>query len=226
VAVRLPLFWAERPAVWFAQAEAQFTLAVISSENTVFFQLMSQLDHRYAAEVDDIITSSLEREPYTTQAVPFTEAPQEPYSRRVGRLSPKHLVQPATLQRTDHSRRSGRGILDVTARCADRISEVAPQPVLASVNPPPDKTALLQGIEELSRLVAALSAELKRLRLTFRYPILSSRDPCLSTSQLRPGSRNRPLSSRHPSRGNTAPRFCWYHRCFGALAQKCTPPCA
>jgi hypothetical protein len=31
VAMRLPPLWAERPAVWFAQAEAQFTLASISS---------------------------------------------------------------------------------------------------------------------------------------------------------------------------------------------------
>jgi hypothetical protein len=36
VAVRLPPFWAERPAVWFSQAEEQFTLAGISTEQTKF----------------------------------------------------------------------------------------------------------------------------------------------------------------------------------------------
>jgi hypothetical protein len=57
VAVWLPPFWAERPAVWFAQAGAQFFLASLNSETTKFFHVISQLDHRYAAEVEDIITS-------------------------------------------------------------------------------------------------------------------------------------------------------------------------
>jgi hypothetical protein len=57
LAVRLPLFWAERPAVWFVQAEAQFTLAGINSERIKFCHIISQLDHRYATEVEDIITS-------------------------------------------------------------------------------------------------------------------------------------------------------------------------
>jgi hypothetical protein len=35
VAVQLPPFWAERPAVWFA--EAQFFLAAVSSEKTKIF---------------------------------------------------------------------------------------------------------------------------------------------------------------------------------------------
>jgi hypothetical protein len=65
VAVRLPSFWAERPAVWFAQAEAQFFLAGVNSEKTKFFHVISQLDHRYATEVEDIITSPPERDPYT-----------------------------------------------------------------------------------------------------------------------------------------------------------------
>jgi hypothetical protein len=42
------LFWAE----WFAQAGAQFSLAGISNERTKFYHIISQLDHRYAAEVD------------------------------------------------------------------------------------------------------------------------------------------------------------------------------
>jgi hypothetical protein len=63
--VRLPPFWAERPAVWFAQAEAQFTLAGIFSEKTKFYYVISQLDQRYATEVEDIIISPPERAPYT-----------------------------------------------------------------------------------------------------------------------------------------------------------------
>ena len=51
--------------MWFAQAEAQFTLAGISSERIKFCHMISQLDHRYATEVEDIITSPSERDPYT-----------------------------------------------------------------------------------------------------------------------------------------------------------------
>jgi hypothetical protein len=52
--------------VWFAHAKAQFTLAGISSEQTKFCYVISQLDQRYVAEVEDIITSPPEQEPYTT----------------------------------------------------------------------------------------------------------------------------------------------------------------
>jgi hypothetical protein len=66
VAVQLPPFWAERPAVWFTQAEAQFFLAGIISETTEFYHVISQLDQRYAAELEDIITSPPTQDPYTT----------------------------------------------------------------------------------------------------------------------------------------------------------------
>jgi hypothetical protein len=66
VAVRLPQFWPERPTLWFAQAEAQFELAGITSERTKYSHVISHLDHRYAAEVEDIITSPPERDQYTT----------------------------------------------------------------------------------------------------------------------------------------------------------------
>jgi hypothetical protein len=66
VAVRLPPFWAERPAVGFAQAEAHFFLAGISSEMTKFYHVISQLDQRYTAELEDIISSPSERDPYAT----------------------------------------------------------------------------------------------------------------------------------------------------------------
>ena len=64
VAVRLPPFWHERHAVWFAQAEAHLTLAGINIERIKFYHVISHLEHRYATKVEDIITSPPERGPY------------------------------------------------------------------------------------------------------------------------------------------------------------------
>jgi hypothetical protein len=66
ISVWLLPFWDERPAVWLAQTGAQFTLAGISSEQTKFCYVILQLDQHYTAEVEDIITSPPERDPYTT----------------------------------------------------------------------------------------------------------------------------------------------------------------
>jgi hypothetical protein len=57
VPLQLPPFWNEQPAVWFTQAKAQFTLAGISSEKTMLYYVISQLNYWYAAEVEDIITN-------------------------------------------------------------------------------------------------------------------------------------------------------------------------
>jgi hypothetical protein len=64
VAVRLPTFWPERPAVWFAQAEAQFELVAITRQRTKFNYVVSQLNQEEAAEIEEIITSLPEHEPY------------------------------------------------------------------------------------------------------------------------------------------------------------------
>jgi hypothetical protein len=66
--VRLPPFWSEQPAMWFAQAEAQFTLAGISTENTKFCYIISKLDYQYATVVEDIICSPPETHPHSDTA--------------------------------------------------------------------------------------------------------------------------------------------------------------
>jgi hypothetical protein len=57
VAVRLPLFWPDRPALWFAQAKEQFELAAVTRQRTKFKYVVAQLHQQQAAEVEDIITS-------------------------------------------------------------------------------------------------------------------------------------------------------------------------
>ena len=44
--VSLPPFWADRSAVWFAQAETQFQLATITRQRTKFKYMVAQLNHQ------------------------------------------------------------------------------------------------------------------------------------------------------------------------------------
>jgi hypothetical protein len=231
---------------WFDQAEAQFFFAGVNSEKTKFFHVITQLDHRYAAEVEDIFISPPERDSYTTLRTELVRLLSPSREQRIRQLptfemgdrKPSQFLRhlrglvpdvPEDFLYTIWSSRLTRNIqtilagqqecsLDAAARCADRISEVAPQPALASVGPPPN-TTLLQEIEDLSRQVAALSNEQNRLRT-------SSREPCPSTRHPGPGPRNRRLNSRSASRGDTVHTHRWYHCRFGAKAQKCMPPCA
>ena len=57
VGVRVPPFWPEKPTLWFAQVEGQFSLSNITSDATKFYYVIAQLDHQYAAEVEDVIIS-------------------------------------------------------------------------------------------------------------------------------------------------------------------------
>jgi hypothetical protein len=248
VAVRLPPFWPERPAVWFAQAEAQFSLAGISSEKTKFFHVISQLDHRCAARLEDIITSPPEQSPYNTLKTELVRRLTPSREHRIRQLltaeemddrKPSEFLRDLRSFVPDVSDDFLQSIwssrlppniqamlafqpgasLNSAALCADSASEVAPQPALASVGPTPDNATLKQEIEDLNRQVAALIVERDRLRTTLRDPRPSSRNP-------RPTSRNRLPVSRSPTREESAFSLCWYHRRFGDRAQNCTQPCA
>ncbi|CAH2088577.1 unnamed protein product [Euphydryas editha] len=58
VGIRVPPFYPQKPPLWFAQLESQFVLSNISADETKFHYAFGQLDPAYAAEVEDVITSS------------------------------------------------------------------------------------------------------------------------------------------------------------------------
>jgi hypothetical protein len=43
--------------VWFAQLEGQFALSSITQDATKFYYVISHLENKYAAEVEDVITN-------------------------------------------------------------------------------------------------------------------------------------------------------------------------
>jgi len=58
VDIRVPPFWPEKPALWFAQTEGQFALANVTMDATKFYYVISHLDNKYSAEVEDVITNT------------------------------------------------------------------------------------------------------------------------------------------------------------------------
>ncbi|XP_063635129.1 uncharacterized protein LOC134805855 [Cydia splendana] len=66
IGIKVPAFWADNPAVWFAQLEAQFDLARITSDSTKFYHAMAQLEREIAAEVEDIIINPPKENKYLT----------------------------------------------------------------------------------------------------------------------------------------------------------------
>lgn len=66
VGVRPPPFWPEEPALWFAQMEGQFSLSNVTTDATKFYQVVAQLDHRYAKEIKDIIINPPATNKYET----------------------------------------------------------------------------------------------------------------------------------------------------------------
>ena len=233
VAERLPPFWPDQPAIWFAQAEAQFQLAAITRQQTKFNYVVSQLNQQQAAEVEDIITSPPEHEPYDRLKVELVRRLSTSCEQHVRQLlsheemgdrKPSQFLRhlrglatdvPDDFLRTIWTSRlpphvqailagQTEGSLGSTSHLADKICKDT-IPTTAKISPATtDNTAmLLERIEELTRQVASLQASQTR-----------SRSHSINRR------RNTPNYHSAPS------DICWYHLKFGDQARKCTPPCS
>ncbi|XP_028160082.1 uncharacterized protein LOC114352619 [Ostrinia furnacalis] len=64
VSVKLPPFWTDRPTIWFAQVEAQFHLAGITTDMTKFSHVIGAIDQRVIGEIEDIVMNPPEENKY------------------------------------------------------------------------------------------------------------------------------------------------------------------
>jgi len=161
-AVRLPPFWPDRPGLWFAQAEAKFFHASVTSEKTNLNYVISQLEYRNAAEFEDIMISPPMDELYITIKTQPVRLLSSSCDQRVRQLLTheemggrkpsqflRHLKSlapdvPEDYLRSNWSSRLPPHIqtilagqaednLDAACQQADRIAEVAPLPTTTSI---------------------------------------------------------------------------------------------
>lgn len=65
----LPNFWKEYPKLWFVQAEAQFAVAGINSEESKYIHIIANLEQSVLIHIADI----LERPPTENQSALLTQ---------------------------------------------------------------------------------------------------------------------------------------------------------
>ena len=208
VSLKLPTFWTSQPDVWFAQAEAQFTLRGITADETKYFYVLASLDQETATRLLDLISSPPTDNKYATLKDRLTSTFGLNKRERASRLL--------------HFRPLG----------DSKPSALMDEMLALLGNHPPCllfEQLFLERLPEDVR-IQLVDAEFKDHReLARRADVLwSSRDmgETLITHAIQrklPATRQRQLDRR-----NSAPdpsRLCYYHRTFGEAARQCRHPC-
>lgn len=247
VGVRLPPFWPEKPALWFAQIEANFILSGIKDEETKFLHVISQLEHRYAAEVEDLICSppskdrykklkeelikrlSASREKEVKQLLMHEELGDRRPSQFLRHL--QHLAGPGVpddfLKTIWISRlpvhlqtvvAAGKTYsLEELADLADRVHDVVPNTSNVAAASTSSPTST---IDKMAADIAALTRQVRSL---------TSYGNRRSRSKQRNGSyRHTHSNSKSQSRSQSSYRkfpICFFHYKHGENARKCLKPC-
>ncbi|XP_037871463.1 uncharacterized protein LOC105842617 [Bombyx mori] len=240
VGVRIPPFWPQEPALWFAQAEGQFALANITSDATKFYYVTAQLDHIYAAEVKDIIIAPPEINKYEKLKTELTkrlsasrekEVQQLLMHEELGDRKPSQFLRhlqhlagpniPEDFLKTIWTSRLPSSIqavlaaqpltpLQTLAEVADRVNDIVPATPVVA-----STSATTQNtIDQMAKMIA---------QLTKQVHALSTRDSIRSRPTYRREKRSRSTSRSHSSHKKYP--NCWYHAKFGTKAKKCMKPC-
>lgn len=244
VGVKAPPFWAAEPSVWFAQLEGNFVLAGIKDDETKFYYVTSNLEHRYAAEVKDIIVSppakgkyeklkselikrlSASREKEVKQLLMHEELGDRRPSQFLRHL--QHLAGPDIpddFLRTIWTSRLPSSIqtviacqptseLQVLAELADKVHDIVP----SSPQVASTQATSTSVLEAMAKQISALTKQVQALAARS-----SDRDTQRSRSRTRNTERRR-STSRSQSNYRRFPN-CWYHNKFGSKAHKCVKPC-
>ena len=203
VSLKLPTFWARRPNIWFAQAEAQFDIHKITEEKTKYSYLVAALDEDSAIQVGDFLDNPPADERYTqlkdrlTQKLVLSEQERADKILQLGQLGDRKPSQLMTevlaLCGTDHG-----------------LCFIAKQAFLRAL--PPEVRLAMDGVDFTDPHEAAKKAD--SLWCTHQQQLAAS----ITVSGI--SKKTKSVKQRKN------PEFCYYHDNFGELAAKCKAPCA
>lgn len=233
ITIRAPPFCTDKPALWFAQLEAQFHNKGVVTEQDKFNHTISLIDTRVAAEVEDIIihppavtpyqrlkNGLVERHTKSKQALLLQLLDREKQGDRTPSQHLRHLkslvpdideevLKARWLSHLPDPIQMGLAIqapdasFEKLGAAADSLHEILRPANTASVS------NLEKQMAELTRQVAALATRCSR----------SDGGSSRARSRTRGRSRSRSRSQK------TVKGVCWYHKKYGKDAKNCQPGC-
>jgi hypothetical protein len=236
--VKLPAFWPAKPLVWFAQVEAQFTLANIRRSETKYNHVVAALDSRYAAEVEDILIDPPETDRYETLKKELVRRLTVSEERRIHQLLYQEEIgdrSPSQFLRRMRSLAEGaiqesilrslwikrlpehvQGILQAQSAPLNELAELADR----IVEPAQPRSC----VNEASRARDAQAQDITSEILN-RIEELSLRVNEIGRGRntWRPRGRSRSQSRGRPNQSQTT--WCWYHDIYKERAKRCSSPC-
>lgn len=251
VGVRIPPFYPQEPALWFAQIEAQFALSNIIADTTRFYYVSGQLEAQYAMEVMDIIKSPPVNNKYEKlkeELIKRLSASQEKKIKQLldheelGDRKPSQFLRhlqnlagpsgSADFVKTIWTNRLPQNIQTVIA---SQITEL-PLDVLSTIADKvheiapttPQVSSASTSAGEASTSSDIMAKQISEL--TRQVALLTSRLCRGERRQTSRGSRSRSNSrnkkfNRRPQPPPNHPH-CFYHYNFAEKANKCQKPCS
>jgi hypothetical protein len=214
--------------------------------------VISQLDEKYVAEVEDNINSPPQQDPYTTlktelvkrlcpserpahssgfhhrgngwsEAIAVPEAPQEPYTGYSWQLPAHSLDQPFTHQ---HPKHSGRYAWSRAGRRGPLRRSHHRDRLTVHGCEHQSGTWLYGALAKHPRSPSSANLIIEQNRSNCNERQFNFRDRRSRSSNCCSNSNSRSSSTRRsPSRRDTTNTLCWYHRRYGGRAQRCSQPC-
>ncbi|XP_048006345.1 uncharacterized protein LOC125241771 [Leguminivora glycinivorella] len=242
VGVKIPPFYPEKPALWFAQLEGQFRLSRVTTDETKFYYAMAQLEPQYAAEVEDIITSPPEEnkfEKLKTELIKRLSASRERKVQQVLNLEELGDRKPSQFLRHLQNL-AGPGLPEDflrsiwVNRLPQRTQDIVASQLKSSLEDLAELADRLHDVVAPAPQVAAASLPstssdplmLQIAELSRRMQALDAKVGRMSRPRERSSShtRQRSASKRSSSSYRKFPT-CWYHHKFGEQAKRCIKPC-
>lgn len=200
VSIKLPAFWSAQPKIWFAQAESQFVLQGISSEDTRYHHVLSALDQDTAKRVIDVIEKPSDNKYQVLKERLLTTFTMSPY-----RMAQK-LLNMAPLGDRNPSE-----LMD------DMLALINPShgpctifmTIFVDLMPPDVRSHLLPIVETSSPRELAILA-----------------DKLISTNPLSIAAIGKKIVGSNADGGSTSKGWCRLHQKWGNKAYRCEHPCS
>lgn len=201
-AVKLPSFWIREPDIWFVQAESQFALRGITSDETKYHHLVSSLDNVSASRMRNI----LKNPPATEKYKALKDILLQTFS-----LSEEQRAA-SLLDLPELGDMSASELMDKMLGLLGEHSSCFLFKHIFLRRLPDDVRAILthSKIDDMRELALAADALMQTKSVS-----------CSATFQ-----RQSPSKKKYSTHGKRNNDVCFFHRRFGKSAYKCVPPCS